>query len=459
MHPPGLFGKGSPVPHPYRAAAFVVALAATPAPAQIALTQVGTGFNQPLFLAAAPGDVNPNNLYVVEKNGTVRTLNASGGVGTPGTTFLNLPATGESMLTASEQGLLGMAFGPGFSNGNGFVYVDYTGNNGTTQGETRVDRFTVAGGSIVAGSRQRVLSFARNVAGQGNHNGGWIGFGPDNLLYVSTGDGGSSNDPMQNAQNRTVLLGKMLRINPTGPDALPADANNNYAIPTNNPFFGNTSGFRQEIYAYGLRNPFRASFDRGTGNLYIGDVGQNTREEVDFIPAGSNGGQNFGWRKYEGNGLNPGVLDTLPNAIDVVFPIYDYGRQNGDATVTGGYVYRGGDILDHGQSLDGTYIFGDYISGRIFSVRYSGTGAVGTVTDRSPETNSIAVLGGSSLDSFGEDNLGRLYAIDIGGQIYRITGTPVPEPGMLPLVAAAAGGWLWRRSGRGKLNPCTRTTT
>jgi hypothetical protein len=180
--------------------------------------------------------------------------------------------------------------------------------------------------------------------------------------------------------------------------------------------------------------------------MYIGDVGQNTREEVDFIPAGSPGGQNFGWRRWEGSGLNPGVSDTTPTMDQVVFPIYDYGRANGDATVTGGYVYRGGDILDHGQSLDGTYIFGDYISGRIFSFRYGGTGTVGTVTDRSIETNSQAILGGSSLDSFGEDTLGRLYVIDIGGQIYRITGTPIPEPGTLALVGAAAGaGWLWRR--------------
>ncbi|HEY1380689.1 MAG TPA: PQQ-dependent sugar dehydrogenase, partial [Gemmataceae bacterium] len=210
------------MPHPRRFlfAPLAAALAVAPAPAQIALTQVGNGFNQPLFLTAAPGSANPNLLYVVEKTGTVRTLNASGGVGTPGTTFLDLPAQltatgGGTMLTAGEQGLLGMAFGPGFANGNGFVYVDYTGNNGTTQGETRVDRFSVSGGSIVANSRVNVLTFARNVAGQTNHNAGWIGFGPDNNLYVDTGDGGSGNDPMQNAQNLSVMLGKMLRITPS----------------------------------------------------------------------------------------------------------------------------------------------------------------------------------------------------------------------------------------------------
>lgn len=417
------------------------AVAAVPARAQLSLSPVGTGFSQPLFLTAPTGPgADPNTVYVVQKTGQIRLLNTA--TQAIGATFLDLPTVlgAGQLLTAGEQGLLGMAFGPGFSNGNGFVYVDYTGNNGTTQGETRVDRFTVAGGSIVAGSRANVLTFARNVVGATNHNAGWIGFGPDNNLYVNTGDGGSGNDPNANAQNRAVLLGKMLRITPN------TGAGGGYTIPATNPFVGNTSGFRQEIFAYGLRNPFRASFDRGTGNLYIGDVGQNTREEVDFIPAGSNGGQNFGWRRWEGSGLNPGVSDTTPTAAEVIFPIHDYGRANGDATVTGGYVYRGGDILDGGQSLDGTYIFGDYISGRIFSFRYGGTGTVGTVTDRSPQMNSQAILGGSSLDSFGEDSIGRLYVIDIGGQIYRITGAPVPEPGTLALAGvAAAGGWLWRR--------------
>jgi uncharacterized protein (TIGR03382 family) len=431
------------VPQPNRIAALVVlvvALAAVPAPAQIALSQVGNGFTQPLFLTAAPGDTNPNRVYVVEKTGNIRTLDTS--TGTIGSTpFLNLPNVigSGNLLTASEQGLLGMAFGPGYANGNGFLYVDYTGNNGTTQGETRVDRFTVSGGTVQTASRVNVLSFARNVAGQTNHNAGWIAFGPDNLLYIATGDGGSSNDPTQNSQNTTVLLGKLLRINPN------TGAGGGYTIPPTNPFAGNSTGVRQEIFAYGLRNPFRNSFDRATGNLYIADVGQDTREEVDFVPAGNQGGQNFGWRKFEGNTTNPvHGGDPLPNAIDTVLPITDYPHTNGNAAITGGYVYRGGDILDHGQSLDGTYIYGDYVSGRIFSFRYGGTGTVGTVTDRSAETNSIGVLGTNSLDSFGEDNLGRLYAIDIGGQIYRITGTPVPEPGTLGL-AAAATAWLWRR--------------
>jgi Glucose / Sorbosone dehydrogenase len=426
-------------------AAALVLCSSDPARAQVMLSQVGIGFTQPLFVAAAPGDSDPNRLYVVEKGGTVRTFTANTTTpGTPSSTFLDLPSIlgAGQLLTAGEQGLLGMAFGPGFANGNGFVYVDYVGNNGTTQGETRVDRFTVSGGSVVAGSRANVLTFPQNVAGQTNHKAGWLGFGPDGFLYIATGDGGSANDPNANAQNRTVLLGKMLRINPsTAPGG-------GYTIPATNPFAGNTQGFRQEIFAYGLRNPFRNSFDRATGNFYIADVGQGAREEVDFVPAGNNGGQNFGWRRYEGTILTPGISDSTPTAAEVTFPIHDYPHTNGNASITGGYVYRGGDILDNGQSLDGTYFFGDYVSGRVYSFRYNGS----TMTDfreRTAETNSLTVLGGNSLDSFGEDNLGRLYAVDIGGQIYRITGSPIPEPGSLALcAAAAAGAWWLRQRGR-----------
>jgi hypothetical protein len=429
------------------AAAIVATVVAPSAPAQVVLSQVGASFSQPLFLAAAPGDANPNRVYVVEKGGTIRTLDTTGGIGTPGTTFLNLPSVlgAGQVLTNGEQGLLGMAFGPGFSNGNGFVYVDYTGNNGTTQGETRVDRFTVAGGSVQAGSRANILTFAQNVPGQTNHKAGWIGFGPDNLLYIATGDGGSGNDPNGNGQNLSVLLAKTLRIAPSTTPGV-----GGYTIPAANPFAGNASGFRQEIFAYGLRNPFRNSFDRATGNFYIADVGQGAREEVDFIPnsgpGGLIGGQNFGWRRFEGNILTSGISDTTPNAMDVIFPIVDYPHTNGNNSIIGGYVYRGGDILDGGQSLDGAYFYGDNGSGRIFSFRYGGTGTVGTVTDRSAETNSINILGAGGLSSFGEDNLGRLYAVDLNGQIFRITGTPLPEPGTLVLISAAAVGVsFWRR--------------
>jgi hypothetical protein len=182
--------------------------------------------------------------------------------------------------------------------------------------------------------------------------------------------------------------------------------------------------------------------------LWIGDVGQGTREEINFVPAGNNGGQNFGWRRYEGNILTPAITDTTPAAAQVTFPIYDYPHTNGNAAITGGYVYRGGDIVDRGRSLDGTYIFGDYVSGRVYSFRYDGT-TISDFLERTTEMNSLAVLGGNSVDSVGEDNLGRLYAVDIGGQIFRITGVPVPEPATtLAWCSAAAGCWWLRRKRR-----------
>jgi hypothetical protein len=424
------------------ALALAVSLAtSTRSVGQLSFQQVGTGFSQPLFLTSAPGD-DPNQVYVVQKGGLIRTLNtATGAVGA--TPFLNLPTVlgAGQLLTGGEQGLLGMTFGPGYSNGNGFMYVNYVASNGgaTTGGDTRVDRFTVSGGVVNTASRVNVLSFQQpNFT---NHKGGWIGFGQDNLLYIATGDGGSANDPGNRAQNLNEYLGKILRVNPSTTPGV-----GGYTIPGSNPFSGNANPVTQTIFAYGLRNPFRNSFDRLTGNLYIGDVGQDTREEIDFIASGSAGGQNFGWRALEGNGDNPGVSDPPP--AGAVPPIYDYTHASvgGAASVTGGYVYRAGDILDNGQLLDGTYLFGDFVTGRIFSFRYNGT-SLTDFRDRSAEMNSIGVLGTFSLSSFGEDNMGRLYAIDIGGQIYRIVG-PAPEPSTVALIGVGAGAmgvWNWRR--------------
>lgn len=429
------------------AALIVLAAAVAPVSAQIALTQVATGFSSPLALMGAPNAPDANQAYVLERGGLVRSLNLSNGA--IGSTFLNLNTAltatgGGTLLQNGEEGLLGMAFNPTYTaSGNGFLYVNYIGStpSGNSAGETRIDRFTVNGGVLDQNSRANILTIVQ-PAGQTNHKGGWLGFSPvDNFLYVATGDGGGGNDPGNRGQDNTQLLGKLLRINPnttgTGYTLPPSQA------APNPPIFG--AGTQREIFATGLRNPFRASFDRLNGNLFIGDVGQGAREEIDFIAAGSPGGQNFGWVLREGRIATPGAGGAPPpNNTE---PIYDYGRSLG-STVTGGFVYRGGDILDNGQSLDGTYIFGDYGSGRIFSFRYDGVNGIPTDTAAVRTQTS-----GFNIAAFGEDNLGRMYALGLSsGQIFRITGQPIPEPGTLVLCGATVlGGWLWRRK-RGTKN-------
>ncbi len=401
--------------------------------------RVGSGFNQPLFATAAPGA--PDTLYVVERGGTIRTLNTTtGAVG--GTAFLNLNNVPNTNLITGgdEQGLLGLAFHPNFQS-NGFFYINYTYNDGDPAGATRIERYTYnfTTGTVNPASRQTVLEFNQPFT---NHNGGWLGFRPtDGLLYINTGDGGSANDPQNNGQRLDTFLAKVLRIDVNG-----TTGSLNYAIPPSNPFV-NTPGARPEIYSYGLRNPFRASFDRANGNFYIGDVGQDNREEVNFIAANSPGGQNFGWRLREGRIATPtgGVGGPAPpGAVD---PILDYDRTQG-ATVIGGYVYRGGQLLDNGLPLDGTYFFADFISDRVWSFRYDGT----NLTDFRERTAELRnSLNGFTIDSpasFAEDGFGNLYIIDYGGEVFRITGTPIPEPSTLALVGLAVPVWLRLRRRR-----------
>jgi glucose/arabinose dehydrogenase len=408
------------------------------AQAQIQAQIVGTGFSQPLFAASAPGDAG--TLYVVQKGGAILPLNPQ--TGAVGSALLNLSTvSGAGLITGGEGGLLGLAFHPDFQN-NGLMYVNYTYNNGQTGGALRVEQYQVTGGVADPVSRQTVIEIAH--PNNTNHYGGWIGFNPMNgtsggnsgQLFIMTGDGGGSNDPANNAQNLDVLLGKTLRLDVGS--GLTA-ANPNYAIPT-----GNMSGtnVQPEIYSYGLRNPFRSSFDRQTGNLYIGDVGQSAREEINFIANGSAGGQNFGWRLREGTIQNPAAGIGGPRPADNVEPIHDYVRSLG-GSVTGGYVYRGPALDDSGQPLDGHYIFGDYVSGRIFSFEYNGS-FVTTAVDRTTELGFAA--GDINVSSFAEDGHGNLYVIDYAGTVYQII--PVPEPAMIGLVlvgAMAVGMSLKRR--------------
>jgi len=399
--------------------AFAVASAA--AQAYTGEVVISSGLTQPLAITSALGD---SRLFVVEKGGAIRVM--SGGV-LQATPFLDLSG---QVATQGERGLLGLAFDPGFTS-NGRFYVNYIDN---TTLNTVVARYRVAApGAAMAdpASAQTILSIAQpNFS---NHKGGWIGFRPgDNQnLFIATGDGGSGNDPLGNAQNGNSLLGKMLRIDVSGNTA-------GYAIAASNPFVNNAN-VADEIWALGLRNPFRNSFDRQTGDLWIGDVGQGLREEINFEAAGSAGGLNYGWRLREGSVATPGVGGTAPGLTE---PVFDYTHldQGGlGNSITGGYVYRGPSIA----GADGRYFFGDFVSNKIFSLAVGANGSVSGLRD---ETASfIGSSGLSGLDSFGEDSLGRLYAVGINGVVV----TLVPEPATFALMLfGVAGLAFWARRAR-----------
>lgn len=405
------------------AAASFAGLAVQAAPAlALQAVQLPVSFSQPLFLTAPAND---SRLFVVEKTGRIQLLQ-----GNSVSTYLDLSGLVD---TDGERGLLGLAFDPGFaSNGRFFVdYIDKTSHN------TMVASFTApsAASSVAdAGSRSTVITVAQ-PPGRDNHKAGWIGFRSTDpgQLYIATGDGGSGNDPENRAQNLGDNLGKMLRITPT--------AGGGYSVPADNPFVGRSGN--DEIWNYGLRNPYRNSFDRLSGDLWIADVGQDTREEVDFQANGTGSGTNYGWRAREGKGDNPGVADAAPpNATD---PLFDYVHGAMGQSIIGGYVYHG----TGEPGLDGSYFFGDFVSGKIFTLRLTG-GVATDLTDRTLELGTP--FGANQLTSFGEDSAGNLYAMGINGSIYRIAAA-VPEPETwamllsgLTLLAVArrrrAGRWL-----------------
>jgi glucose/arabinose dehydrogenase len=362
--------------------------------------RVASGLTLPLFVTAPPGDTH--RLFIVEQRsgtiGRIKILNLQTGL-VNATPFLSVPG----VSTGNEQGLLGLAFHPNYA-ANGYFYIDYTDSSGNTQ----IKRYTASADPNLAdpSSVYSILTIAQPFS---NHNGGWIGFGADSYLYIGSGDGGSEGDPSGRGQDINQLLGKMLRIDVNGDD-FPADPTHNYAIPPTNPFVGVAGA--DEIWAYGLRNPWRNSFDRLTHDFYIGDVGQNSWEEIDFQPAGSPGGQNYGWRCYEGNHAYNTAGCAAPGTM--VFPIYEYSHSSGGCSITGGYVYRGG-ICD----LSGTYFFADYCSNKIWSFRYDGH----TLTDFRDRTTQLAPGGGMSINSitsFGEDARGELYVVDQGGEVFKI---------------------------------------
>ena len=316
-------------------------------------TRVATALSQPLFVTAPTGDAE--RLFIVEQGagGSARIKILNLGTQTVNTTpFLTI----SGITTGGERGLLGLAFHPDYST-NGYFFVNHT----DAAGDTIVERYTVSADPNVAdpNSAMPVLGIGQPDS---NHNGGWLGFGPDGYLYIATGDGGGTGDPNENGQDLSSLLGKMLRID-VNADDFPGDANANYGIPADNPFVG-VAG-RDEIWAYGLRNPWRNSFDRETGDLYIADVGQASWEEVNVQPANSTGGENYGWDCYEGNHEYETTGCGDPNTM--TFPVYEYSHSDG-CSITGGYVYRGSQICD----LRGTYFFADYCNDTIWSFRYDG---------------------------------------------------------------------------------------
>jgi glucose/arabinose dehydrogenase len=336
----------------------------------IRLRLLFSGLDSPTHLAAPRSD--PSRLYVVEQPGRILLYVNGRQRATP---FLDIR---NRVTSGGEQGMLSVAFHPGWAKNRRF-YVDYT----DTGGDTRVVQYRAnkAGTQAILSTRRQLLFIRQPYA---NHNGGQLAFGPDGWLYVGMGDGGSGGDPENRAQNLRSLLGKLLRLNV------------------------NAKRPRPQIVGYGLRNPWRFSFDRANGDLYIGDVGQEDWEEIDYTPRRSPGLENYGWRIYEGRARFRSNQQPNP-AGHLVFPVEVYSHEDGNCSVTGGFVYRGSQV----PAMRGRYIYGDYCSGLIWTLRIEGGRAVET------RRESVRVEG---LSSFGEDARGELYAVSLNGRVYKITG-------------------------------------
>ena len=360
----------------------------------IPATRVASGLMVPVFAGAPEGD--PDRLFIVEETGTIKILDLATGQ-VAATPFLDVSS---QVAAVGEQGLLGLAFDPHFAQ-NGFVYIDMI----NASGDTEIRRYQVFASdpNQVDPATATLIITVDQPAGRTNHKAGWLGFGPDGYLYAALGDGGSGGDPDNLAQNTDSLLGKILRLDVSS-DAFPADPTRNYAIPADNPFV-NAPG-ADEIWALGLRNPWRPSFDRGLGDFYIANVGQGVWEEIDIGALGAN----YGWRTFEG------PADFSPTTVlgggTLTAPIYSYDHTVGQA-ITGGYVYRG-----ESEGLQGQYFFADFVQGKIFTLRFNGTSLV--TTERTSQIT--ADVGAINLpSSFGEDGFGNLYVVDYDEEIFRLT--------------------------------------
>jgi glucose/arabinose dehydrogenase len=352
------------------------------------LQQVVAGLTFPVYLTAPPGDLT--RLFIVEKAGSIRIV--KNGTLLP-TAFLDISP---QVANVGEQGLLGLAFDPDYAS-NGRFFVHYS----DPQGNTRVSSFQVSGDSDIAtaGSEQIVLTATQPYP---NHNGGQLLFGPDGMLYLGLGDGGASGDPQGRGQDRSDLLGSILRLN--------VRAGSSYTVPPDNPFTGQ-AGTRPEIWSYGLRNPWRFSFDRGTGDLYIADVGEGRFEEIDVSTAaeGAGKGLNYGWNLMEGKHC---FVTSRCDRAGLTPPVHEYTHRQG-CSITGGYVYRGSAVPE----LQGLYFFADFCQGWVRSLRLAG----GAATEL---TEWRVLRPGGSIPSFGEDAAGELYLLSTNGGVFKI----VPGP-------------------------------
>jgi glucose/arabinose dehydrogenase len=332
---------------------------------------IASGLNRTVDIQ--PAKDGSGRLFIIEKTGYIRIYENGQLLDAP---FLDI--TNRVNHSGNEMGLLGLAFSPDYKQ-NGFFYVNYTGDGGNT----RISRFHASGNSADSNSENVLLIIKQPYP---NHNGGALAFGPDGYLYAGLGDGGSAGDPHKNGQNTTVLLGKILRLDVHNGDK--------YSIPSDNPF-GN------EVWAYGLRNPWRISFDRDTGDLWIGDVGQDKWEEIDYLPAGSQGGANFGWSIMEGNHNYDGEPQS-----GMILPVAEYSHAEGGCSVTGGYVYRGTI-----PEWNGIYIYGDYCSGKVWAL----------ILSDGQWQSKVMFETGVTITSFGQDESGEIYLASDNGRIYRLT--------------------------------------
>jgi len=457
------------LPGPSRVTQAVDCSGVTPA-ANTALKSIAvvTGLTgRPLFIASPPGD--RDRLFIVEQNGFIR-VKKRGDAPATFSTFLDISARVQATPSLDEMGLLGMAFDPGYAT-NGIFYVNYT------EGPLNGPWFTVVARYVVSvsdpdvadpNSEERLLRFQQP---QSNHNGGELQFGPDGYLYISTGDGGGAGDvhgTCGNGQSTTTLLGKLLRVDVRGvaPTSLPPDcggATAAYRVPADNPLAGGIGGNCDEIWTFGLRNPWRSSFDAANGDLYIGDVGQNCWEELDYAPGGDHGGENYGWRMMEGNHCynnstpsrcdpTPVTCSGVPPCMDPSFtdPVAEYDHGAGCA-ITGGYVYRG--CLMPG--FTGTYFYGDYCSAFIRSLKMSGGVAInpGDWTTQLDPGHALT----NSLTSFGVDDQGEIYIANRQGSVLRImppfTDLEVSGRGTASPFLLSQSGWSWEDLAFASMHP------